>query len=235
MSFNLNIFKHLLPRSRAFNLTINKTLRQFFEGLVGLPQSAVDFIDDIWEDAFPETTRDLIAWENQYGLPDTGLSESDRRDRIAAARAALGGQDPQYIQQTIQDHGFTNVYVHEWWEAGTDPPVARNPFTYITASRKPLVNKVQRADRDWTVLCGEPLAECGEPGAECGEFNGIGFWYKEYIPEDDPDLYPFYLYFGGQIFGTDATVPASRQDEFENLVLSLCPLQHWILFFVIYS
>lgn len=234
MSFKLNIFRHLLPRARAWDMMIDKKLRQFFQGLTSLPAAARDYLDGIWEDNFPATTRELRAWENQYGLNQSTLSDSERRTRIAAARAALGGQSWAYIEDTLQDHGF-NVYVHQWWVPGTNPPVARNPFTYITTTRVPLVNKVQRADRNYTVLCGEPLAECGEPTAECGEFDGVGFWYKDYEPINDPNYYPFYLYIGGSTFGVDANVPADRRDEFENLCLKLCPLQHWILFFVNYT
>lgn len=137
----LSLFKHLLPRARAWRLTTSKQLREFFEGLSGLPEDVRNFFDGVYGDLDPQTTRALEEWEFQFGLPDTGLSEQERRDRLAAAWAATGGQSPGYIQETLQAAGF-NVFVHEWWEpifgrpAGGSvdndvSPVARNPFTFL--------------------------------------------------------------------------------------------------------
>jgi uncharacterized protein YmfQ (DUF2313 family) len=136
----LNIFKHLLPNSKAWSLTAEKTLRKFFEGLSGLGEDSKEFLDEIYKDLDPSTTRELDSWEKQFALPNTTLTEQERRDRLDAAWKAIGGQDPDYIQQTLQDAGF-DVYVHEWWEPvpgrsggsvnGDVTPTPRNPFTYL--------------------------------------------------------------------------------------------------------
>lgn len=110
----LNIFKHLLPNARAWRITVDKTLREFFTGLSGLGSDIKEFFDLIWTDIDPQQTRQLPEWENQFGLRDTGLSEQERRDRLEATWAALGGQSPRYIQDTLQANGF-DVYVHDWW------------------------------------------------------------------------------------------------------------------------
>jgi len=68
----LNVFKHLLPRSTAWNLVVDKTLRQFFEGLT-FPQGVKDFADRVWLDAFPQTTREIVAWEKQLGIASVEL------------------------------------------------------------------------------------------------------------------------------------------------------------------
>jgi hypothetical protein len=139
--FGLDTFKHLLPRARAWSLTRDKTLRSFFEGLSGAPISARDFIDKIYEDRDPQLTRELSAYEQQFALAASILTTTQRRDRLAAAWSAQGGQSPKYIQDTLQAAGF-DVYVHEWWvpsvahpvggSVNNDvAPVARNPFTYI--------------------------------------------------------------------------------------------------------
>ena len=138
------IFKHLLPNARAWRLTVDKQLRQFFEGLAGTGEDIVTFVDDVWLDIFPETTRELDKWENQFGLPNTLTNDQERRDRINAAWVVLGGQSPQYIQDTLQAAGF-DVYVHEWWVPGSEPAVGvkaaatpRNPFTYLEDGVTPL-------------------------------------------------------------------------------------------------
>ena len=137
----LDIFKHLLPNARAWRITIDKTLREFFEGLTGLGEDVRTFYDGIFSDLDPQQTRQLPEWEKQFALPDTGLTEQERRDRLDATWKALGGQDPRYIQDTLQAAGF-DVYVHEWWEpivgrpngGSIDfdvTPVVRNPLTYL--------------------------------------------------------------------------------------------------------
>lgn len=135
-----DMLKHLLPRARAWRITVDKQLRQFFSGLSGTGSDAKGFTDDAWLDIFPETTRDLDAWDQQWALPATVITEQERRDRLDAAWKATGGQSPTYIQDTLRGAGF-EVFVHEWWQL---------PFKFFA------------------VECGETLAECGEPTAECG-------------------------------------------------------------------
>jgi uncharacterized protein YmfQ (DUF2313 family) len=162
------VFQHVLPNARAWRLTADKKLRQFFVGLGNAAQEVRTFFDLILDDLYPSTTRALDEWEEQFGLPDTGLTEPMRRERLDAAWKALGGQSPRYIQDTLQNNGF-NVYVHEWWDSADQPAIGdhtcvvpRNPLMYLRRCTSPLVSMVD---------CGEPLAECGEPSAECG--NGF--------------------------------------------------------------
>lgn len=137
----LTVLRALLPDGRAWRVVIDKTLRRFFEGLVGLPADVKRYDDDVYDDLDPQRTRQLPEWEAQWGLLDTGLPEQERRDRLDAAWKAQGGQDPAYIQATLRAAGF-DVYVHEWWIPslehpaggsvnGDVVPVARNPFTYL--------------------------------------------------------------------------------------------------------
>lgn len=137
----LDIFKHLLPNARAWRITVDKKLRQFFQGLTGLGEDSKGFFDGVYTDLDPQQTRELDNWEQQFALPNTGLTEQERRDRLDATWKALGGQDPRYIQDTLRAAGF-DVYIHEWWEPipgrpnggsidGDVTPVARNPFDYL--------------------------------------------------------------------------------------------------------
>lgn len=184
----LRLFRHLLPNGRAWRLIIDKKLRNFFEGLAGAGADVKGFIDKIWSDIFPDTTREISAWENQFGLLGAGLSEQQRRGRLAATWKALGGQSPRYIQDTLRDRGF-DVYVHEWWELGTEPATGvqgcaepRNPLFYI-----------RREFTQVTILveCGEELAACGEEFAEAGNsVNPRGYPLVNKIIETVPDIEP---------------------------------------------
>lgn len=180
------VLRHLLPSGRAWRLTVDKNLRRLFEGLAaGLTDSRV-FVDQVYRDLFPRDTRELTAWEDQFALPDTGLSEQQRRDRLAATWKAVGGQDPRYIQDTLRGRGF-DVYVHEWWQPGTEPAIGshacavpRNPLTVLR--------------REFTgvtifVECGEPRAACGEDFAQAGNtLNPIGYPLVNKVLRTIPDF-----------------------------------------------
>ena len=134
------MLQHLLPNARAWRLTVDKQLRQFFEGLTGLGSDIKDFFDLIWLDIDPQETRELDAWESQFGLPNTLTDEQERRDRLDAEWKATGGQSPRYIQDTLQAAGF-DVYVHEWW--ADTVPTARNPLLVLNdGSGTPSVGSV---------------------------------------------------------------------------------------------
>jgi hypothetical protein len=161
----LRIITHLLPNARAWRITADKTLRKFLRGLTGAGADVKRFFDLVFLDIFPGTTRELDAWESQFGLTDSGLTETQRRDRLAATWKAVGGQSPSYIQQTLQAAGF-DVYVHEWWEPGTEPAIGshtcatpRNPILYLRREYTSVTLLVE---------CGEALAACGEEFAQCG-------------------------------------------------------------------
>lgn len=184
----LRVFKHLLPNARPWRLVAEKRLRQFFEGLAGAGAEVKEFLDEVWLDIFPETTREVSAWERQFGLPDTGLGDQDRRDRLAAAWKALGGQSPQYIQETLRARGF-DVYVHEWWEPGTEPDVG---LSSCATPRNPLM-WIRREFTETTILveCGEELAACGEEFAQAGNaLSPRGYPLVNKILETVPDIQP---------------------------------------------
>lgn len=155
-----NAFSHLLPNAKAWRLSKNKRLTQFFEGLSNALEDFRAFFDDLWFDIFPETTRQLDEWEQQFALPNTGLSEQARRDRLTATWRAQGGQDPDYIQTVLRDAGF-DVYVHEWWEPvagrsggsvnGDVTPVVRDPFLYL-----------------WDGVSARQFVGCGHDSMMCG-------------------------------------------------------------------
>ena len=183
----LRIFKHLLPNARAWRLTVDKQLRQFFEGLTTpLGDDIKLFFDLIWRDTDPQQTREISAYEKQFGLRDTGITEQERRDRLAATWRYLGGQDPRFIQDTLQANGF-DVYVHEWWEPGTEAVVG---VKSCTTPRSPLLYlRREFTNIDLLVECGEANVECGEIFAECGNrLEPSGYPLVNKILQTTPDL-----------------------------------------------
>jgi hypothetical protein len=220
---------HLLPRATAWRVTAEKKLRSFLEGIAGPYDDAREFVDDVYDDLHPERTRELALWERQHGLPGAG-TEAQRRQALAAAWQATGGQSPSYLQSILQAAGF-DVYVHEWWSSGPSPYVARDPRDY---TNQPLVGTVQ---------CGELEAQCGEPNAQCNRFLANEVYYlvnrnltnvaPPPVP-DDATKWPYFLYWGGETFPNPAPIPSARRAEFEELLLKICPAQQWLVTIVQY-
>ena len=141
----LRLIQHLLPRARAWNVGTptgarapGKRLRQLFEGLAGFAGEVVQFIDLVYLDVLPPTTRELVLWERQFSL-GSGGSIDDWRAKLAGAWGLQGGQSPDYLESTLHAAGFTTVFVHEWWASGP-PFVARDPRDHTTI---PLVGVYQ--------------------------------------------------------------------------------------------
>ena len=259
----LRLFKHLLPNAKAWRLTVDKQLRQFFDGLSGLGSDIRLFFDLIYLDLFPETTRDIASWERQFGLANTLTDEQERRDRLAATWQAVGGQSPRYIQDTLRAAGF-DVYVHEWWELPVvGSPVARNPLLYLddgSGGFTLLMNDGAADTQD-----GDAESQDGSTGGPTGfplvnkisesSLGSIGdgaasmndgaedaqdgeattdYTQKVYIIPTDPTKWPYFLYIGGQTFPDHATVSTSRKNEFETLCLKICPTQQWLGMLITY-
>lgn len=239
--------QHLLPRATAWRLTVDKMLTRVFVGISEANADVRDFIDAAWLDLFPSTTRELPRWEQQFGLTGTG-TESERRLVYAATWAAQGGQSPRYLQDVLQAAGFP-VYVHEWWEAGSDPPVARDPHDHTFY---PQIGSVQ-CDGQW--------AHCTDPNSpppvslpvgatlddiypQCNRFlmNDPGYLVNRNLTRDAPppvpddaDAYPYFLYIGGATFPNRVSIAPERREEFERLLLKLRPAQQWIVTLIDYE
>lgn len=54
-------------------------------------------------------------------------------------------------------------------------------------------------------------------------------------PPQDPSKWPYVLYIGGEPFQTPAMIPSDRRDDFEQLLLEICPSQQWLGMIVIYT
>lgn len=262
----LRILQALLPRGESFDIVINKKLRQFFQGLADVFETISTSAQELWSRIIPEDTDELAAWELQFGLNAVNLTEQERRARLLSAWRRQGGQDPKYIQDTLQAAGF-DVYVHEWWVPGVlhpyggsvngdEPPVARNPYTYLYDGLSPadtvgdghnfagdghddmqdgnssippgrlLVNKIVEPLYN-NIGDGHTLAQDGAIYMLDGGFT-LGYSPKLYTLTATPSQYPYFLYIGGETFPNLATIPANERDIFEDLVLKICPLEQWV-------
>ena len=205
------VLQHLLPNARAWLLTPEKALRRLFQGLAGAAVDARAFIDNVWLDVFPPTTRELTAWEQQFGLPGSTLAEQGRRDRLAGEWRASGGQSPRYIQDTLRGAGF-DVYVHDWWVPGSEAEIGvsaaatpRNPLQYLERGSPGFESLVE---------CGEPLAQCGEAFAQAGNvLQPAGFALVNKVVETAADILPLC----GEAF-VECGEPAALAGDYEEFI-----------------
>ena len=242
----LETIKLLLPQARAWSITVNKRLRQFFEGLATTFDAYVAFIGAVWQEIFPFSTTQLDRWENQFGLIyNESLPDADRRAAIDAEWKAVGGQSAEYIQGILRTAGF-DVFVYESFNPGRWPPTFTppDPFTpghyYNPADLRagqpnfyPLVNRfVYDLVTTPAVQAGSPTALAGRPEAQAGRPGGTAVGEKIYVIDDDPALFPYWLYIAGDdpfsAPTSAAQVPNERRLEFESLLLKICPTHLWL-------
>jgi len=218
--------QHLLPRSTAWSIIIDKVLRRFFVGLAeGAPTSARAAIDSVWTQLDPTTTTELDEWEHQHGIWFPAATTGDRQDAIAAAWQALGGQSPRYLQDTLQAAGF-DVYYHGWRDPGTGTVL--DPHDYTT---EPQVGLWQCGNEE--ALCGEAL-EQNTPLLDGFLANEVYYLVNEtmdFMPPPmiptDPDKWRYFIYF---LFGDSGGLDPARELELKQLLLKLCPAHLWIVY-----
>lgn len=221
----LRMFQHLLPNSKAWRITAEKRLRQFFQGLANANESIVDFANDVYFDLFPATTRELTEWEKQFNITvGNNPTETDRRNRLLAEWQSTGGQTPAYLQAVLRSAGF-DVYVHDYFAPGAvHIAPARNVVSSVVSPSYILKNGDTVSTPLMIAACGEPLMQCGEYSAQCGYFDAF-LLTTEYIDPAsiNPTKYPYFMYIGASVFPNRASVAASRRAEFEALILKICP------------
>lgn len=230
----IKLYKHLLPRALAWRLPkaiaagFQRFLRKYLEGLSEFPVDIKDFSDQIFLDAFPETTREIKKWEQQFNIESAG-TETDRRNGIIARWRAQGGQGKDYLEDIIHSAGFTNVFIHEWWtDLGGGEFDTKDPNEYLSSDSL-LVNKgPTTAITIYQSYCGGLDSDCGSPLAECGALLEIRFQDFEYEVPTEEDDFRFIVYVGAEIFPDHAEIDSLKRTEFERLLLTYFPDQQWI-------
>jgi len=253
------IFQHLLPRALAWRTkdTASKwtigggpsigdpglliggndqgsTLSRFLHGLADALEPIRDYFDLILLDVFPESTRELDAWEGQFGI-EANIDEDIRRLNIAGEWAATGGQSKAYINSVLHAAGFTEVFVHDWWSSGP-PYIARDPRDYTD---QPLIGSVQ-----CSALADQPECSALADQPQCNRFlvNDPHYIVNRNLTDvapppvpDNPDTWPYFVYFGAETFPDFVDIPEERRPELERIMEKLTPSQDWIVTLINYQ
>lgn len=218
LDFWVRVFDRLLPRSRAWALVIERTLKELFHGFGVLPDILREHIGSILLEAFPGTTTFHEDWSVFFGAPETLTDEE-----LLAEWGAFGGQEPRYIQDILQGAGF-NVWVHEWWVPGSAPPIARNPIPLVPTSRV-LVNDIIEIRKLWTHQFGDGWSQFKADGSIFfGNYDGYYLAPKIYPTPDIPAEYPCYFYVCDEVWPQYALVPKSKLRTLIRLIYKLKPV-----------
>jgi hypothetical protein len=262
MSFNEKFFKiiKLLTPKGNFKLYIEKKLSDFFKALTCIADDFRNYIHQIFLDIFPNTTRQLTEWRDEFGLVVFPPDESQQRETLDGEWKATGGQGKDYIQQILRNAGF-DVYVHENIPP-VDPDIFLNSIPIMVcggfnayAGRDDafagktggelLVNgPIYTNEINISSVAGHIHMNCGHIEACCRYFDSMKLIEKTYLIPDDPDYWGFFFFIGGIATRNidneletiqNAIIPPERKEEFKRLVLKLKPAQTWVGLIVSYS
>jgi hypothetical protein len=115
--------------------------------------------------------------------------------------------------------------------------IYRDPTDMIglSVSGNPLVNKILRTEKNFTVEAGDTAYsgegnEAGETHMQAGNYSGFNSLVDPYPIPTDSDLWPHFIYIGGSTITTALDIDEDRRSEFEDLCLKICPAEKWIGF-----
>lgn len=167
MSF-FDSIKILLPRSKAFDLTQDTKLKGFFKGLSYLPEDVKKETEKVFFDLFPDTTRAMDKWENQFSVlfADEQYGTTGRGMLKSLWQANSGGQSLTYLQQLLQNVS-PEIKVFE------NVPI-KNP---------------RDTNAVFACMCGQRWSCCGNKKMSCGYKDGDSEFIPTVIRNDTDQLY----------------------------------------------
>jgi hypothetical protein len=220
--------QRLLPRGRAFRLSVDKSLTKLLRGIAKAADDAKAFVDAVYLDQFAETTREIRELEREHGLPPA-ISVPIARLHVAAERKRVRNLSPYSLQKTLQDAGF-DVYVHECWSPSG---LLRNPRPHIDAPRlgrhqmrspsSPNVVRM-RGRLDSTGALFSQYSMNTEHTPQNVALNKTLQRQEIVVAPSNRDAWVGYFYIGAATFPQRAAVPESRLEELWFWVMRCRPL-----------
>jgi len=257
----IKLTKQLYPTGRAFKIPEGGWYYRLHAGLAQSEARAYAAVTGVLDGILPDNPRftadDASAWERRLGLIDgTGVSLEDRK---AAIRRKMNHPGPiaargnwMYVEAQLQLAGF-QVWVHEnRFSNGSGGFITVGPWDALAnvgygqhSDDTEHGDDLEHGD-DTTYY--STLFDCAEHGddMEHGEMEHGDCSYNQkvvnsldaiidagfYVPTNNLKA-TFYI--GGQVFGTFADVPASREIEFRQLILKLKQTQNVAFLLVNYT
>jgi hypothetical protein len=98
------VIKYLYPRSKAFRNIADNNFRKFLSGMAYGPDDVQEYLENIYGDLFPETTRELDKWEEQFGVVFAKQYDEAIRRKLLKSfwNINTGGQSTMYLQDILE-------------------------------------------------------------------------------------------------------------------------------------
>lgn len=158
----------LLPCGKAFSVVQDTNLRKLISGLSALPDDIRADLEKIYMDLYPETTRALREWENQFGVFFASEQYGISRTGILKAlwQANAGGQTAQYLQSLLR-------------QVNSDLSVVEN---------NPVKNP-RDANSVFACMCGQRSSVAGNKNLSCGYKAGDSAFVPAVMRNDSEGVY----------------------------------------------
>lgn len=226
------VIKAFLPRTNVFDLTSQKNLRYFFEGLSALPDDVRDEMDAVLLDYYPETTRVLEKWEEAFRIQFSKLlfSVEERRSIVSALWWLRYGNTTREFMEKI-----LNLFI---------------PGALVTENI-PAVNAMGLVF-SYRAVCGNKYICCGNKKAFCNYHIGEREWVPAILRNDtqsvwdipsDTKFYENYFFVSGEVWREGSgkiqvlkrlKVHEKWQRFVEYVILALKPVHTTAILFIEY-
>ncbi len=217
----LNLTKSLFPQGRAFRIPFGSILERFFKALAisedKAYQEALLIRDSLLPDNDNFTEQEATKWERRLGLITNPLTSlADRKlaliRKINHPGTIKARQHFLYLQGQLRNAGF-DVFVHEnRFPDGGGGFETKTPNEIIGISGEAVHSPdIQHGQIQHGSGFSEKIANSIDPAIDANFRIG--------------DNFKFTFFIGGIVVGDFASIPASREKEFRQMVLRIKPVQ----------
>lgn len=224
----LNLTKSLHPKGRAFLVLFGSIKERFIKALAisedKAYNEALNIRDAILPDNVNFTEENATKWERRLGLITNNLTSLDDRKLAIQRKINHPGtikarQHFLYLQGQLRSAGF-DVFVHEnRFPDGGGGFETKTPNELIGVSGESVHSPlIQHGQIQHGSSFSEKIANSIDPEVDASFVIGNNFRFTFFI--------------GGLVVGDFATIPASREKEFRQMVLRIKPV-HTIAFLFI--
>ncbi len=210
------MFVALFPFGAAWNFLLGKNFNKFIRAICEVIADWSDHTRKIQYESFPATTTSLDEWEQQRGITSDGLSDEDRRTRLASFYTSQENQSPTAIREAINALGL---------DVGLYENMALNyPSLWLATGAYLLVNgDIPFKKKDYVHRHGDG-SQYG-PSTTMGAFYGMSDVQKEYPISDDINRYRYYFTVADPVDPmTPLSLPADMKDKLDETILKNKPL-----------
>jgi len=228
----INLSRQLLPTGRAWRMSVGSNMERFYKALAISEERAYNDAVAIFNSLIPDniyfTSDDATDWERRLGMVSNPLTPlADRKLAILRKMAAPGVNPAKghylWLQQQLQDAGF-DVYIYE-----NIFPVYPDGYTTIAP------NSLYGNANFIKLRHGMRNHGAGNHSANYNNIIANSITQAGDLNFNIGSSFRSTFFIGGATIGTYASVLATRETEFRQLILMLKQVQAIGYLFINYT